>query len=408
MSQKILVPGAGYGQVPVIKKAKEMGLTAIVVSIKGDYPGFQYADKIYYEDSRDKEKVLEIAIKESIDGIISDQNDIPMQTIGYVSEKLNLPGNNYETSCLFTDKYLMRKKCQELCISSIQFDIASSLEEAKAAADKLGYPLMCKPIDNQSSKGVSKLENTSQLTEKVERAFACSFSGKLILEQFIEGDEYCVEGLAIDYNYKNLLLLDRTYFKHSSYFIPASVSSPSNLPEHLKTELLELNKKVATAFGIRQGLTHGEYIYSNRDQKFYLVEIAARGGGVFISSHLVPYACGFETDRLLVDLAVGNPLSIDDFNYAEKAVKYSCFYMEEGEIVKVDGIDKINHLNNVLYFHNENIAEGNYYSGLVDKSSRLGPVLFGGETTEDVLEAETKVKELLIIRNSSNSSIYWE
>ena len=59
MTKKILVPGAGIGQAIVLKRAKEMGLTSVVVSPKGDYPGFKYADIIYHEDVRNEKKVLE-------------------------------------------------------------------------------------------------------------------------------------------------------------------------------------------------------------------------------------------------------------------------------------------------------------------------------------------------------------
>ena len=42
--KKIMVLGAGIYQVPLIKKAKEMGLHTIVVSPKGPYPGISLAD----------------------------------------------------------------------------------------------------------------------------------------------------------------------------------------------------------------------------------------------------------------------------------------------------------------------------------------------------------------------------
>ena len=70
--KKLMILGAGVYQVPLIKRAKEKGLYTIVVSIPGDYPGFKLADKIYYENTTDCEKILEIAQKENIDGIATD------------------------------------------------------------------------------------------------------------------------------------------------------------------------------------------------------------------------------------------------------------------------------------------------------------------------------------------------
>ena len=52
--KKLMVLGAGIYQVPLIKKAKEMGLYTIVASIPGNYPGFLYADEIVYENTTNK------------------------------------------------------------------------------------------------------------------------------------------------------------------------------------------------------------------------------------------------------------------------------------------------------------------------------------------------------------------
>ena len=64
--KKIMILGAGIYQVPLIKTAKRMGLYTIVVSIPGNYPGFALADKVYYENTVDDEKILEIARAEPV------------------------------------------------------------------------------------------------------------------------------------------------------------------------------------------------------------------------------------------------------------------------------------------------------------------------------------------------------
>ena len=62
--KKLMIMGAGIYQVPLIKKTKEMGIYTIVVSIPGNYPGFALADKVYYENTVDYDKVLELAKRE--------------------------------------------------------------------------------------------------------------------------------------------------------------------------------------------------------------------------------------------------------------------------------------------------------------------------------------------------------
>ena len=67
---KIMILGAGIYQVPLIETAKKMGLYTIVVSIPGNYPGFALADKVYYENTVDEDKILAIA-KKSVSRVLS-------------------------------------------------------------------------------------------------------------------------------------------------------------------------------------------------------------------------------------------------------------------------------------------------------------------------------------------------
>ena len=90
--KKLMILGAGVYQVPLIKRAKEKGLYTIVVSIPGDYPGFKLADKIYYENTTDCEKILEIAQKENIDGIVTAGTDVAVVTVGRVCDAMKLCG----------------------------------------------------------------------------------------------------------------------------------------------------------------------------------------------------------------------------------------------------------------------------------------------------------------------------
>lgn len=61
-------------------------------------------------DVRNQSEILRFARELEVCGVITDQTDVAVRTVAYVAEQLGLPGIGYETSCLFTDKRLMRKK----------------------------------------------------------------------------------------------------------------------------------------------------------------------------------------------------------------------------------------------------------------------------------------------------------
>ena len=408
-SKKILVLGAGIGQISIILKAKALGHYVIIASIEGNYPGFHHANRIYNVDVKDKESILNIAKNEHIDAILSDQNDIPVKTIGYVCEKLGLTGNNYSVAQQFTYKHFMRSKCIEIGVPSIKYDTAENLDEALVKAKEIGYPIVCKPTDNQSSKGVYKVNNENELRLIFSKSKSASFSTTIIIEKYIEGPEFVIEGMAINSKFKNLLLLDRTYFKFKDSFIPSMVTAPSKLSEDKRNELLHLNYKICTAFGLQNGFSHAEYILNKSDNQFYLVEVAARGGGVYTSSHLLSYACGFDTAEFLIDLALGKKLNIDDYSFASRAARYISFYLKSGKIDNINGVEEIKNMPEVIDFFDNTIPVNDEYTGMKDKSDRLGPILLGANTLEDIEIATQLIHRTLNIANScSGNLVVWE
>ena len=119
--KKVMILGAGIYQVPLIKTAKKLGLYTIVVSIPGNYPGFELADKVYYENTVDDEKILEIAKEEQIDGIITTGTDVCVITIGKVCDAMGLAGLSYEAAQIAVDKMLMKTKYEEYGVRTARF-----------------------------------------------------------------------------------------------------------------------------------------------------------------------------------------------------------------------------------------------------------------------------------------------
>jgi carbamoyl-phosphate synthase large subunit len=294
-------------------------------------------------------------------------------------------------------------------VPCIEHGTATTVAEAIAMAERIGFPVMCKPIDNQSSKGVFKAADPAALIAGLGSAFRQSFSGTVIVERFIEGPEYCVEGVAIDGRFKNLLSLERAYFRHDRVFVPSMLTAPTTLDRRQDDELLAVNQTICEGFGLQNGFSHSEFILNQEDGRFYLVETAARGGGVFISSHLVAHACGFDTAEFLIRLALGERLRIEDYANRGRAVRYVCFYLSAGTIREVRGLDRIRSLPGVIGFHDAGIGVGTRARGLVDKSSRLGPVLLGCADLAEIEQATQAVRETLVISTDEReNAVIWD
>lgn len=410
MSERnILVLGAGALQVPLINRVKEKGYNPVVVSLHSDEPGMKIANDTIVADFVDEELMLKYAKQYKITGVVTDQTDLPVRTVAYVSEKMGLPGIDYETACLFTDKYKMREKCKELGIDTLQYKLVGSLEEAKDFFLSLNKPIILKPINNQGSKGVCKVTTLGELESQYQEATRYSRGEKILLEEFVSGEEELViEGVALDGWIENLVCGDTYYFNLPDVFSARQRIFPSVKNPKIVNQALELNKKIIKGFGLSRGLTHGEYIISNG--KVYLIEIAARGGGVYISSDIIPLMTGFDTTTFIIDIATQQTVSRPNFADRGKVVCYTAFFLPEGLVKSVQGVEEVV---SAPFVHHNNLSvlkEGMRTKKNTDKTSRFFMVLDADNMDEmgsRINDIKNKMQVTVVTNQNKEEGIIW-
>lgn len=369
MTNNVIVLGAGSLQVPLIQTVKSRGYRAVVVSLYKDEPGMQIADEKVIADFCDEAIILEYALKYDICGILTDQTDIPVRTVAYVAEKMNLPGIGYETAGIFTNKFLMREKCRELGIPTIRYKLATDIGDAVLFYKELGCDVILKPINNQGSKGVYRISSLDDLYAKYPEAERFSRGAPILVEEYIVGEEIVIEALTYNGVTEELICGDTYYFNISDAFSAKQRLFPSRKNSSVINKALKLNKAIVEGFGLKDGVTHGEYIISKG--QIYLIEIAARGGGVFISSDIIPLMTGFDPSSFIVSLAVNEKISRPEIRKINKTVCYIAFFLPAGRIIQIDGREEVQtmpfvHRNNldVLYV-------GKKTGKNIDKTSRF-------------------------------------
>lgn len=394
--KKLMIIGAGVYQVPIIKKAKDRGLYTIAVSPYGDYPGLKVADKTYDLDVRDKEGILAAARDERIDGITTDQTDMAMPAVAYVAEKLGLPGIGYECATLFTDKYKMREKSMQLGLPTIRYRSVTTCQEAEEFFNEVDTSIMIKPVDNQGSRGVYRIDNISQLRYLFPDTKGYSANGMVIAEQYVEGDEYEVDSIVIDGREHTLMCGDIALFSLPDVFSSKTRMYPSARNSETVARLLKLNRDTVEGFGLKQGLTHSEYVVDKSGQP-YLIEAAARGGGAFVSSDITPLQTGLDTAEYLIDAALGIPFDAGELGYEMCHCGTISFYLPEGKVASVDGIEEAKAL---PYIHGNLLNEiyiGKITGAFSDKTARYISVL-SADTREELETRFNHYRKIINVR----------
>lgn len=405
MKRKLLILGAGQNQVPIIKLAIKEGFYTVVASIAGDYPGFHLCDKAYEIDVRKKEEILKIGQKENIIGVITDQTDISVPTVAYVAEAMGLPGIGYQCALNFSNKFLMRQCCEDTGIYVLKYNMASSFKKAEFIAGQISYPFIVKPVDSQGSRGVSKVDHHCDFEDIFYASKKFSAKGSVIIEEFFKGKEIVVEAFVSNYKISNLIIGDSYDFDIPDLFIPKQRIFPTSLNSDLKQKILTLNKILISKLKLKFGITHAEYLIDEYTGQICLIEIAARGGGVFISSDLIPLGCGIDANELLIKLVTGEKVELDERNINEAGSGYLCFYLPEGKIKNVMGLDKINGLPGVHKSFLYNLKVGKQIHKIKDKTMRFGPILISGKNRKEVNKTIKRVKETLIVEVETEDGV---
>ena len=399
--KKIMILGAGDGQLPFLNICHSKGYKVIVVSVEGNYPCFELADKSYFIDTRDKDAILKVAVQEKIDAILTDQTDVSVPSVAYVAEKMNLRGIGYETALKFTDKYLMRQAAQKAGVGVPKFDKAFNLTEAIAVAENIGYPLVIKPADSSGSRGVRRINSVAELKKEFAATQKFSISGKVIVEGFIEGKEFLVDGYAMDGDYWNLDLGVKEYFNCPGMYVSkmCMFSSVKRINNRVGQLVLDANKKLVRAMNLPFGITHAEYLYNATEDKVYLVEIAARSGGVYLSSDLTPKATGFNSNESLIDYVVeGKVHKINFDNLNDQVALWQAFaFPADGIIKNVKGLESLKKIDGVFKVVVKNIFVGKKVKKLFDDNGKYAAVLISTDSEEKCYKVIDEAKKTLEI-----------
>ena len=401
--KKVLVVGACEGEIPLVNAYHELGYEVILATMNtGKTPCSPYADKEYEVDIMDKEAVLAIAKKENVAAVSSNVIERAVRIVAWVAEKLGLEGIGYETAVDFTNKYRMRVAAERAGINVPQYSYANSVEEAIAFSKKVPFPLIMKPVDNGGSKGVIRVNNESELVAAFPICMENSVSdGTVIIERFIVGTEYNVDAFTHNYICENTDVATKRVFDLKDTCVPKCymLQDANSCNTDLEQRLLKTNKQLVEGMDLKFGITHANYIYCETDDKIYLVEITARGGGDGISAVLVELATGINVSRLLALYSLGiDELKNHSFNLKHGASAWYGFELPEGEIISVTGVEDAAKIPGVCSMNAEKYPVGKKIKKLVDGSTKCGPIWVYAKSRTECDQIFEQIKKTITVK----------
>lgn len=377
--------GGGIYQVPLIRKAKEMGIEAVVVSPKGKYPGISLADIFLDIDTTDADRIVIAAKEAKISGVVTTGTDVCVPSMGKVVDTLKLPGTGYAAACRSLDKVLMKRAFISRNVPTAAFEVFSQMAPAKEFADRLGYPIMVKTTDSSGSRGITKVNKTEEFKFAWNRAFSASRSKEIIVEQFLAGIEFGAQAF-IHGNTVVAIFPHRDIVTSEPYFSPIGHSMPTRLTDEQQRKTAIVIERAVQALGLRDCVSNVDLMLVDNEPK--IIEIGARMGATCLPEIISNYT-GMDVYEHLIRLAMGEH---PELNVVAKQAT-ACLILRSdktGIVTSLDVPDAVLKHSDLIDFHWD-IFIGDPVRKFEVGPDRIGHLMVKGKS---VMSAEALVQDL--------------
>lgn len=288
---KIMFLGAADFQLAPIEYAKEKGYYVITCDNRPDNPGHLLADKSYNISTIDKDKVLEVALEEEIDGILTYGSDVSAAAVNHVRSKM---GHSTFDVASLTKKNLFRKE------NSIDYFSSTDKSTALDLAKDFKKPFIVKPTDSAGSKGVSIVRFDHEIDFAIHYAFDNSIEKEIIVEEYVEkiGNQICGDGFMFEGELKFI------YFGDGHFYYDRLAPWGETFPSTHSKEILRQASNQIESILKKYGYLNGPFnvdLFVTKDGIF-VNEIGPRNGGNFIPQ-VTKFATGVDMIEATVEMS---------------------------------------------------------------------------------------------------------
>ncbi|MFF7893122.1 ATP-grasp domain-containing protein [Streptomyces sp. NPDC007907] len=405
-----MVEPASSGGATLIGVAAEMGLRVVVATAdSGDRRLSDAvraaADSVLTVETNDQAAleaaVLELHRAEPFEAVLPG-SDIYVTATARVAAALDLPGLPVATVDRVRDKSVMRAAVAEAGLRTPRFAQATTDAELRAAAERVGFPCVLKPVACSGSIHVSRADDLDQLTAAFQRLVTDPEPdmGKLhehrvLVEEYVQGPEFSADGYVLESGEVTVVALSRTLLGPEPDFVELGHLTPALVDDATLKDVEAYVGDVVRAVGITSGPFHCELRVTADGP--VLIEIGARLPGDRIVE-LLRLVTGVSLPRVAVATALGVGLeAAGAFARPQAASAGIRFFTAAGRSSyrELTGWPELEALPEVtetaVYF-----APGETIPGVEDCRSRLGHALFTADSPQGALDRWQALGDLVV------------
>jgi biotin carboxylase len=336
--------------------------------------------------------------EEGFEGVLT-FSESSVVALAAVAEALGLPGIGVDAARTSRNKLLMRQAHERHGAPHPEFAFVTTADEAVGFAERLGYPVVVKPTLGAASNFVFRVDDADELRAR----FADALDGirdmswyrmeaegvdlgphGLLVESFLDGDEYLIEALAWDDEVYLGSIVDRITVEGDTFDDDVH-HAPTALSPRDVAAVHAVVKAGAWAQGIRRSAMHAE-IRFHRGRP-YLLEIAVRPGGGGLD-HMARISAGYDPIAAVRDVARGTRPAVTHYHPTGTHTVAMCLLCPAGRIERVDVPEDVSGADG-LFFLKITARPGDVIKRPPEGNSILGFLGVTGESMDDALKLAT-------------------
>ena len=372
----VLIFGVGPLQQSIINRAKKMGLYTVGIdpcedaTCRGDVDAFEVVG------GQDYEGTCAVVEKYGIDAIVTAATDKPLVMMARIAEKYGFPFYSVETAQWSTDKFQMKQRFELGDVPHARGRLVKSVVET---ADMV-YPVIVKPRDNSGSRGVKLCRTKEELEQSMAEALEYSKLDSVLVEEFIEGPEYSIEGLHYDGTSEVIQFTEKKTTEFP-YNVELGHIQPANISEKNKQKIREIVAKIGKALRFENCPSHTELKINERG--IFVIETSPRLGGDYITSTLTPLSTGINMEDQLLHIALGENVDTQS-GRVEKASGVCFLSLPCGKVTAIDpAINEVSTWSNVYSFATS-LKVGDEIHLITSSLNRYGQFIVKGTDRKEV------------------------
>lgn len=390
MKRRVLLvsPPESYRIQPYVRAAHSLGLEINLAS-QGEWavssPYSAGIDVPLHDHEAALAVLVELATNQPFDAVIG-TDDSTLELAAKLAEQTGLQQNPPSAVRISRRKDLSRVCLQQAGVQVPEFTVINAADNSPFDDPHFGFPCVVKPLALSGSRGVIRADSRTSLQQGFQRSlriiseeYDLYEKSHLLIEQFIAGREFAIEGMLSD-GYLDVLAmfdkpdpLDGPYFEETFYISPARITGKE------RQLIVDAVQRSCQAYGLVTGPVHAECRLN--ESGAWLIELAARTIGG-LCSRLLNFGTGYSLEELVLANAIGLDLPKKVSSGAAGVLMLPI--LQQGVLRRVEGVmkaEKIPYIDDIEI----SLREGYKVYPLPEGASYLGFV-FSSASDADTVE----------------------